>query len=166
MKKRKSRRLSKQTSLLPAKNMWVKLGRNLAYFAASFIFYFLTYTFRWTASFVRLFFSLFRRKKRQSANLSTKTDVKPLDRFGRLEVLMTQLKNRPIQDGLNIGSIIDLTDGCSEADLVRIIAMAGANSCANQICEQDFLLAISELIPSAKSETLKRFGKSVPCKNT
>mgnify|MGYP001562522613 CR=1 FL=1 len=166
MKKRKS---SKKTSFLSPKNKWSRRGKNLAYFTVSFTLYFFAYIFWWVAFFVKWLFLLFSKRKRPSAKETNsahvtdkktrrsdaQADVGLLDRFTRLEVLMAQLENRPIQEGLNIGSIIDLTDGCSKADLVKIVGIATQKAFSRKkgkdispIVEDDLIGALESVKPS------------------
>jgi len=162
----KKRRPSKKGSFLFSKNKWARAGKNLAYFTVSFVFYFFVYIFWWATSFVKWIFLLFSKRNRTSAKEAesthatdkkirisdAKADVRPLNRFARLEVLMAQLENRPIQKGLSIGKIIDLTRGYSEADLVKIVDRAAQKSSSRKkgkgisaISEDDLISALENV---------------------
>lgn len=174
------RKLSKRKSFLSPKNKWARRGRNLAYFTASFIFFSFAYIFWWVASSVKWLFFIFLKRSRPSvkeANLAnatdkktrrsdTQADVRLPDRFARLEVLMAQLENRPIQKNLSVGSVIDMTDGCSKADLVEIVDIAARKASSQNInrkkgkgvspiSEDDLIGAIE----SVKSSIARRISK-------
>lgn len=147
--------------LFNSRNKWARRGRNLAHFLMSFIFYFFVYIFYGIAVVAKWLFSILflRRNKPLTDKIAqkvkrsdTQIDVSLPDRFARLKVLMTQLENKPIQENLNIGNIIDLTDGYSETDLIMVIDRAAQiassrriNNGASLICEQDLLMGVSEI---------------------
>jgi hypothetical protein len=155
--------------LFNSKNKWARRGRNLAHFLMSLIFYICAYIFYGIAVIIKclirfiflgtnwLFFAKSnsnRNESRKKIKKDKQISVVLPDRFSRLQTLMAQLKNKPIKDNLAVGDIIDLTDGCSESDLIRIVEEAekiasfrrtnGQKNIASLICEADFLSALKK----------------------
>jgi len=164
---RKHRKIN--IGLFNSKNKWARRGRNLAHFLMSLVSYIIAYIFYGIAVILKcLFYFIFSWANRifsAKSNLKRNESEKKIkkdkqisvvlpDRFSRLKTLMAQLENKPIKDNLAVGDIIDLTDGFSESDLIRIVEEAekiaslrrknGQKNVANLICEADFLAAFKK----------------------
>ena len=152
-----------------SRNKWARRGRNLAHFLMSFFFYTFAYIFYGIAVAAKWLFSLiflgvgkvisWKFKNQKFFIDGKKYDAQSYivlpDRFARLEVLLAQLEKRPIEKNMNVGTIIDLTEGCSEADLIRIVDRSaqiassrknnGQKNGISLICEQDLLIGVGEI---------------------
>lgn len=70
------------------------------------------------------------------------------DRFSRLEAFMQELEGKPIEHNLSVGSIIDLTAGCTRVRIARIVRTAEkiartriGDATSSLITEQDLIAA-------------------------
>jgi hypothetical protein len=150
--------------LFNSRNRWARRGRNLAEFLMSFLFvvviYFLKIIYagaNWiliSISFcAKIFFeknSVKVKNEKQKPN-DEDNEILP-DRFTRMNALLEELKDKPIVDKLSIGSIIDMTVGCSKYDLSKIVEEArktasirGGHNGNSLICEQDLIMATQKI---------------------
>lgn len=152
MKKNRKNRIG----LFSSRNKWARRGRNLAHFLMSLIFYVFAYIFYGLAVAIKWLFS-FHSTIKKAGRSGIQINVSLPDRFSRLKVLMAHLEDKLIQENLDIGNIIDLTDGYSEADLKKLVSRAAQKAFSRNISQEsgkaalisetDFLLAISGLKP-------------------
>ena len=157
MKKNKKNRIG----LFSSRNKWARRGRNLAHFSMSLIFYVFAYIFYGLAVAIKWVFSFYSTVKKAGRSNTKITDIQinvclP-DRFSRLKVLMTLLEDKLIEENFDIGNIIDLTDGYSEAGLKKLVNLAVQKASSRNISQEpdkigkineiDFALAICDLKP-------------------
>jgi uncharacterized membrane protein len=144
-----------------SRKKWSRRGRNLADFLMSFSLAVLVSIFKIIFAGSRfivtlLFFSAIKVFSRKRTNLAVKNDkaastILP-DRFARLRVLMDELEGKAIKDNLDISNVIDMTTGCSRAQLAKIVENAekmslirGGHMGSSIIMEQDLIAAARKI---------------------
>lgn len=134
---------------------WSRIGKNSAEFIISFLVGLVTCILEAiliaVIKIVLVAWKFFKKPgkpKDKSDRIKQNPKPKPLNRGERVLALIELLNNQPIEDNMDIGQIVDLTEGFSQKDLATMIECAIAN-------KTDPVAKISDFISSINSNIVK-----------